>query len=374
MGKIRALFLEANPFITTPLGLDESVRTIRTELQHLRNLVFDSGWAASIDDLKSELEFYPSDIVHFTGQTDEGIFLPRKLGELNPLSDGALALRFSRFSPRTRLVILDGCYTPEQAKALAEVVDCVIGVNNSSDAKSNLWFAMDLYTHISMGCSIQEAFDRCKLSLSPSTSINLLGKKSSVVLLPHDPKLIVSTTSNREMESSARIGIDLERDIPTVWLSHTSFKQRKVVICYYKSVDDEKWLQRLQAHLAPLECEGITEPWGITKDPVDAQSEQELQITVETARVVILLVSAEFLASGSITNNQLPTLLLKAQAEGTTIIPLIIAPCSFKRSKLKDFPPFKSNSSLAKMTKIAAEETLVKLVDDLSEKLEEHYS
>ena len=140
-------------------------------------------------------------------------------------------------------------------------------------------------------------------------------------------------------------------------------------ICYYKSLEDEKWLQRLQAHLTPLECEGITEPWGITKDPVDAESEQELQIAIETAKVVILLVSAEFLASGSIMNNQLPTLLLKAQSGGTTIIPLIIAPCSFKLSKLKDFPPFKSNSSLAKMTKIAAEETLVQLVDDLSEKV-----
>src|SRR5262249_41648647 len=137
MGKIRTLFLEANPFTTTQPGVDESVCIIRNELQHLRNLVFDSGWAASIDDLKIELEFYPADIVHFIGRTGEGIFLPRKLGELNPLSDRALALRFSRFSPRTRLVNLDGCYTSEQAHALAEVVDCVIGINNNTGAKSN---------------------------------------------------------------------------------------------------------------------------------------------------------------------------------------------------------------------------------------------
>jgi hypothetical protein len=369
MGKIRALFLDANPFTTTQPGLDESVCTIRNELQHLRNLVFDSGWAGGIDDLKSELEFYPSDIVHFIGRSGEGIFLPRKLGELNPLSNGALAMRFSRFSPRTRLIILDGCYTAEQAKALAEVVDCVIGIDNSTDAKSNLWFAMDLYSHISTGCSIQEAFNRSKLCMPPSTSINLLGKRPTVVLLPHDPRVSLSTTYDRGLETSERMDIDLERDIPTVWLSQPPFKQRKVFICYYKCVEDEKWLQRLQAHLTPLECEGITEPWGFTRDPVDAELEQELQTAIETAKVVILLVSAEFLASGSIMNNRLPALLLKAQSEGTTVIPLIAAPCSFKRSKLKDFPPFKSNSSLAKMTRAAAEETLVKLVDDLSEKL-----
>src|SRR5215469_17678604 len=139
MGKIRTLFLAANPFTTIQPGLDESVCIIRNELQHLRNLVFDSGWATSIDDLKSELEFYPSDIVHFIGQTGEGVVLPRKLGELNPLSNGALALRFSRFSPRTRLIILDGCYTSEQARVLAEVVDCVIGINDSTDASNVLW-------------------------------------------------------------------------------------------------------------------------------------------------------------------------------------------------------------------------------------------
>jgi hypothetical protein len=230
-------------------------------------------------------------------------------------------------------------------------------------------FILALYGHLSKGCSIQEAFDWSKSDISPSTNFYLLGKKPTIVLLPQDPRMSLSTTSNRGVETSARVSIDPERDIPTVWLSNAFFKQRKVFICYYKSVEDERWLQRLQAHLAPLECEGISEPWGIAKEPLDAEAEQELQIAIETAKVVILLVSAEFLASGSIMNNQLPTLLLKAQSEGTAIIPLIVAPCSFKHSKLKDFPPFKSNSSLAKMTKIAAEETLVKLVDDLSEKL-----
>ena len=168
MGKIRILFLKANPFATTPLGLDEKIPAIRHELRNFRNLVFDSGWAASIDDLKGELEFYPSDVVHFIGHgTGEGIVLSRKAGDMKAISDDALALRFSRFSPRTRLVILDGCYTPEQAKALAEVVDCVIGISDSTGAGDNLWFAVHLYTHISRGCTIQEAFDQSKSEALP---------------------------------------------------------------------------------------------------------------------------------------------------------------------------------------------------------------
>jgi hypothetical protein len=368
MGKIRVLFLEANPFTTTQLELSQRVRILRYELQHFRNVVCDSGWAASVDDLKAELEFYPSDIVHFIGHgTDEGIVLSRKAGEMKAISDDALALRFSRFSPRTRLVILDGCYVCEQAKALADVVDCVIGINDCTDANNTHWFAILLYSYISKGYSFQEAFDQCKSEMSPSTRLDLLGKKPAVVLLPSDTRMSLSTTGNRDLESSMEIGLDLQRDIPTLWLSSSIFKRRKVVICYYNSLEDDKWLQRLQAHLTPLECEGVSEPWAITKTPLDAELEQQLQIAIETAKAVILLVSAEFLASGSVMNNLLPTLLLKAQSEGTTIIPLIVAPCSFNRSKLKNFLPFKSNTSLAKMTRTAAEETLVKLVDDLSQ-------
>jgi hypothetical protein len=347
--------------------MDDEVRSIRRELRHLRKLVFDIGWAASVDDLKSELEFYPSDIVHFIGNgTGEGITLSRRTGEVKAISDDALALRFSRFSPRTRLIVLDGCYTAEQAKALADVVDCVIGINDNTDANNILWFAILLYSHISRGCTIQDAFERSKFEISPSTSLYLLGKKPAITLFPPDPGF---TTEGRELESGGGIGLDLQQDIPTLWLSNVPFKQRKVLICYYKSLEDEKWLQRLQAHLTPLECEGINEPWGFTNTPLDAQSEQELQIAIESAKVVILLVSAEFLASGSVMNNWLPTLLLKAQSAETAIIPLVVAPCSFKLSKLKDFPPFKPNTSLAKMTRTAAEETLVKLVNDLSDKL-----
>ena len=332
--------------------------------------MLDSGWAASVDDLKAELEFYPSDIVHFIGHgTGEGIVLSRKAGEMKAISDDALALRFSRFSPRTRLVILDGCYTSEQAKALADVVDCVIGIEDNTDASNTYWFATLLYGYISKGCSIQEAFDRSKAEMPPLIRLDLLGKKPTVVLLPTDAKMVLSTTDNRVLASSMRSDVDIQRDIPTLWLSSSSFKRRKVVICYYNSLEDDKWLQRLQAHLTPLECEGITEPWAITKNPLDTEAEQQLQFAFETAKVVILLVNAEFLAAASVMNNQLPTLLLKAQSEGTSIIPLIVAPCSFNRSKLKDFSPFKSNVSLAKMSKTAAEETLVKLVEDLNQKL-----
>jgi hypothetical protein len=44
-----------------------------------------------------------------------------------------------------------------------------------------------------------------------------------------------------------------------------------------------------------------------------------------------LLISADFLASDFIVDNELPPLLKKADVDGTKVIPVIIKPCRFSR-------------------------------------------
>ena len=50
-------------------------------------------------------------------------------------------------------------------------------------------------------------------------------------------------------------------------------------------------------------------------------------------RADALLVSADFLASDFITDNELPPLLKNAEERGTRILPLIVKPCRFARDK-----------------------------------------
>ena len=47
-----------------------------------------------------------------------------------------------------------------------------------------------------------------------------------------------------------------------------------------------------------------------------------------------MLVSTDFLASDFITHDELPPLLEAAEQEGTLILPVIVSPCAFERSKL----------------------------------------
>src|SRR5262249_34673008 len=63
----------------------------------------------------------------------------------------------------------------------------------------------------------------------------------------------------------------------------------------------------------------------------------EIEQALASARLALLLVSADFLASEFVTDEQLPRLLSAAESRGTRILPIILTPCLFWRTSLSRF-------------------------------------
>jgi len=105
----------------------------------------------------------------------------------------------------------------------------------------------------------------------------------------------------------------------------------KVFICY--SHKDSKWLQRLHVHLRPIEKPGMIDRWDDTRIRPGAKWRDEIKEAIERTRVAIMLISADFLASEFIMDNELPPLLQAAESEGVMILPVIISPCRFKKTE-----------------------------------------
>lgn len=106
---------------------------------------------------------------------------------------------------------------------------------------------------------------------------------------------------------------------------------------------DKKWFERLQRHLKVLsKYSESVESWEDSQLKGGDKWKLEIAKAIEKANVAILLVSTDFLASDFISTDELPPLLRKAEEEGTRILPLIVAPCSYGLSELSDFQAINS--------------------------------
>lgn len=94
---------------------------------------------------------------------------------------------------------------------------------------------------------------------------------------------------------------------------------------------DAACLERLLIHLKPLERTNSIVCWSDKRIRTGDKWKVELESNLGEAVIAILLISADFLASDFIVNNELPPLLVKSDAKGLRILPVILKPCGFRR-------------------------------------------
>lgn len=93
---------------------------------------------------------------------------------------------------------------------------------------------------------------------------------------------------------------------------------------------DRRWLDRLLQHLRPLVRDGHIKVFSDKDIGFGEDWRSKLQAALESARVAILLISSDFLASDFIADHELPPLLAAAADKGTTIIPVNVASSLFE--------------------------------------------
>ena len=147
--------------------------------------------------------------------------------------------------------------------------------------------------------------------------------------------------------------------------------RRKVFVSY--SHTDNEWLKRVQIHLKDLTRRGLVELWDDTKIQSGAQWQEDIKGALESAKVAVLLISADFIASNFIAEDELPPLLAAAEKDGVIILPLILSPSRYEKieslSKYQSVNP--PSKPLAGLPKVEQEAYLVKLSDDVLRAVEE---
>ena len=94
---------------------------------------------------------------------------------------------------------------------------------------------------------------------------------------------------------------------------------------------DEAWKEQLATHLKALEIEGFYQSWDDGKIEPGSDWRMEIETALNEARVVVMLISADYLASKFITEVEVPLILKRRREGGVTVLPVLVRPCTWEK-------------------------------------------
>lgn len=158
------LVLAASPTDMPGLRLDKEIREIDEGLRLAKkrdNFKLEQRLAARTEDLRRALLQYEPQIVHFCGHGEtDGIFLENDAGTKQLVPKEALTNLFKLFSKRgVQCVVLNACYSDEQAEEISEHINFVVGMSRAVGDKAAIQFAVGFYDGLGAGWTYEDAYE-----------------------------------------------------------------------------------------------------------------------------------------------------------------------------------------------------------------------
>jgi internalin A len=100
---------------------------------------------------------------------------------------------------------------------------------------------------------------------------------------------------------------------------------------------DEAWLDKLQVMLKPLRLHEKLSVWDDTRIMAGSKWRGEIKKAIDSARVAVMLVSPNYLASDFIVEHELLPLLNSAETKGVTIIWIAVSHSLYKETGIVDY-------------------------------------
>lgn len=145
-------------------------------------------------------------------------------------------------------------------------------------------------------------------------------------------------------------------------------KRDQVFISYSRK--DSDWLYKLQDALQPYTWNRSLNLWADTKIPPGADWNTEIRNALGAAKVAVLLVTINYLASDFIKNVELPEFIRASKEEGLTLLWVLVGRCGYKETVLVNYEAVNDPKyPLKEMSEAQQETELVRICEEISKAL-----
>lgn len=343
-GITKILVLAANPRNSTKLSLDQEFREIEEGLLRSKErdkFVIESKWAVRPPDIRRAILDFEPQIVHFCGhgEADGGLVLEDLNGQIKLVKPEAIAQLFKLCMDTVECVLLNACYSHKQADAIVEYINYVIGMKQPIGDNAAIKFAMGFYDALGAGKKIEEAYN------FGVNAIQLEGISEE-----DTPTLLTKSNLNTIINSSP------PNNLPTVTNKLVSVQSTKSIEVFFSyAKEDEKLRNQLEKHLGILKRQGVITGWHHRKIAAGKEWENDINIHLNTARVILLLISSDFIATNYCWDVELKRAMESYLASKTFSQPEIqfirytnLGTSWYMQSKLQQLRKYHHNTALSK--------------------------
>lgn len=339
----RVLLVAANPRDVTRLRLDAEFREIEGALeraQHRDRFVLEKWEALRTEDFRRTMLRSPQ-IVHFSGHGEgiesslgdsrsfertnrviteqEGLIFEDDLGNSKLVSGEALAGLFELCKDHIECVVLNSCYSVVQAEAIAQHIPYVIGMKRAIGDKAAIEFSKGFYDALGAGRSIEDAFEFGR------NAIQLEGIPEHLT-----PKLIAKK--------------DATQNFPVIKaLIEGRSKDGAIELFFSYAHKDEALRDELAAHLSNMKRQSVIKDWHDRQIFAGTEWEGKIDEHLETSRIILLLVSADFMASDYCYDIEVKRAMERHERGEAIIIPILLRPVEWKDAPFAKLQPLPKN-------------------------------
>lgn len=119
-------------------------------------------------------------------------------------------------------------------------------------------------------------------------------------------------------------------------------KQKKVFISYAR--EDRLWVDSLEKHLSSLKRQGLISSWSDSQILPGQNWNDNILTELRSADIIIFMLSADFIASEFINENEVPEAMEQNRQKGAKIIPVVLRPCDWSREPYNQFQALPDNA------------------------------